>query len=181
MSLLFRDIQLCEEEESLIYYRYDPKNAFSKRLLHYKDSEKYYAFGDFQKKTNGSGLTQTFRIYLKEFIQKYEPCDSFADLYKIGIRSDGSFIWHCADAPGSMTDLNERDKKLFDYACFIDVNKFWSGFEDIRDINHEKWPMLIDAGNMNEYPDFHRLLAKSKSLGKQLVIMNRQKGKDAKV
>ena len=181
VSLLFRDIQLCEEEESLIYYRYDPKNAFSKRLLHYKDSEKYYAFGDFQKKTNGSGLTQTFRIYLKEFIQKYEPCDSFADLYKIGIRSDGSFIWHCADAPGSMADLNERDKKLFDYACFIDVNKFWSGFEDIRDINHEKWPMLIDAGNMNEYPDFHRLLAKSKSLGKQLVIMNRQKGKDAKV
>lgn len=126
-------------------------------------------------------MTQTFRIYLKEFIQKYEPCDSFADLYKIGIRSDGSFIWHCADAPGSMTDLNERDKKLFDYACFIDVNKFWSGFEDIRDINHEKWPMLIDAGNMNEYPDFHRLFAKSKSLGKQLVIMNRQKGKDAKV
>ena len=84
-------------------------------------------------------------------------------------------------APGSITDLNERDKKLFDYACFIDVNKFWSGFEDIRDINHEKWPMLIDAGNLNEYPDFHRLLAKSKSLGKQLVIMNRQKGKDAKV
>ena len=61
--------------------------------------------------------------------------------------------------------MNERDKKLFDYACFIDVNKFWSGFEDIRDINHEKWPMLIDAGNMNEYPDFHRLLAKSKRSG----------------
>ena len=36
--------------------------------------------------------------------------------------------------------------------------------------------MLIDAGNLNEYPDFHRLLAKSKSLGKQLVIMNRQNG-----
>lgn len=46
VSLLFRNMQLCEEEESLIYYRYDPKNAFSKRLLHYKDSEKYslYAF-----------------------------------------------------------------------------------------------------------------------------------------
>lgn len=176
VSLLFRNMQLSEEEESLIYYRYNPKNAFSKRLFHYRDPGRYYAFGDFQKKTNGSGLTQTFRIYLKEFIQKYESCDSFADSCKTALRSDGGFIWRCADAPGSITDLNERDKKLFDYACFIDVNKFWSGFEDIRDINHEKWPMLIDAGNTSEHPDFHKLLVQSRSLGRQLIIINRQNG-----
>ena len=174
--LLFKDMRLCEEEESLIYYRYDPKNAFSKRLLHYKDPEKYYDFGDFQKKTNGSGLTQTFRIYLKEFIQKYEPCDSFTDLCKTVLCSDGSFIWHCVDVPRFITDLNERERKLFDYDCYLEVSKFWSGFEYIRNMNHEKWPMLIDAGGMNEYTDFHKLLVKSKSLGKQIVIMNRQNG-----
>lgn len=170
--LLFKDIRLCEEEESLIYYRYDPKNAFSKRLLHYKNSEKYYAYGDFQKKTNGSGLTQTFRSYLKDFIQKNGACNSFTDSYKTKLRPDGSFIWHCVNVPGSLTALNERDKKLFDYNCYIEVHKFWSGFEDIRDMNHEKWPMLIDAGGMNEYAGFQELIVKSKALGKQMVIMN---------
>ncbi len=172
VSILFRNMRLCEEEEDLIYYRYDTKNAFSNRLLHYKDPEKYYALGDFQKKTNGFGSTQTFRTYLKEFIQKYGAYDSFTGLYKAELRSDGSFIWYCPTLPNFTAVLNDREKKLFDYYCYIEVNKFWCGFEDIRDINHEKWPMLIDAGNLSEYIGFHKLLAKSKGLGKQSIVFN---------
>lgn len=172
-SLLFRNMRLCEEEEDLIYYRYDPKNAFSNRFLHYKDPEKYYAFGDFQKKTNGSGSTQTFRTYLKEFIQKYGTYNSFTNSYKAGLRSDGSFIWYSHTLPNFTADLNDLEKKLFDYDCYIEVNKFWCGFEDIRDINHEKWPMFIDAGDLYAYSGFHKLLAKSKGLGKQMIVMNR--------
>ena len=172
-SLLFRNIRLCEEEEDLIYYRYNPKNAFSNRFLHYKDPEKYYAFGDFQKKTNGFGSTQTFRIYLKEFIQKYGTNGSCTDPYKAELRSDGSFLRCCPTLPHFIADLSEREKKLFDYDCYIEVNKFWCGFEDIRDINHEKWPMLIDARDLSEYIGFHKLLAKSKGLGKQMIVMNR--------
>ena len=176
VSILFRNMRLCEEEEEdLIYYRYDTKNAFSNRILRYKDPEKYYALGDFQKKTNGSGSTQTFRIYLKEFIQKYGTYDSFTDSYKAELRSDGSFVRHCPTLPYSIADLNEREKKLFDYDCYIEVNKFWCGFEDIRDINHEKWPMLIEAGDLSEYIGFRKLLAKSKGLGKQMIVMNRLK------
>ncbi len=172
VSILFRNMRLCEEEEDLIYYRYDTKNAFSNRLLHYKDPEKYYALGDFQKKTNGFGSTQTFRTYLKEFIQKYGTNDSFTDSYKAELRSDGSFIWYYPTLPNFTAVLNDREKKLFDYYCYIEVNKFWCGFEDIRDINHEKWPMLIDAGNLSEYIGFHKLLAKSKGLGKQSIVFN---------
>ncbi len=172
VSILFRNMRLCEEEEDLIYYRYDTKNAFPNRLLHYKDPEKYYALGDFQKKTNGFGSTQTFRTYLKEFIQKYGTNDSFTDSYKAELRSDGSFIWYCPTLPNFTAVLNDREKKLFDYYCYIEVNKFWCGFEDIRDINHEKWPMLIDAGNLSEYIGFHKLLAKSKGLGKQSIVFN---------
>ncbi len=172
VSILFRNMRLCEEEEDLIYYRYDTKNAFPNRLLHYKDPEKYYALGDFQKKTNGFGSTQTFRTYLKEFIQKYGTNDSFTDSYKAELRSDGSFIWYCPTLPNFTAILNDREKKLFDYYCYIEVNKFWCGFEDIRDINHEKWPMLIDAGNLSEYIGFHKLLAKSKGLGKQSIVFN---------
>ena len=174
VSILFRNMRLCEEEEEdLIYYRYDTKNAFSNRILRYKDPEKYYALGDFQKKTNGSGSTQTFRTYLKEFIQKYGTYDSCTYSYKAELRSDGSFVRCCPTLPHFIADLNDRGKKLFDYDCYIEVNKFWCGFEDIRDINHEKWPMLIDAGDLSEYIGFHKLLAKSKGLGKQMIVMNR--------
>ena len=129
--------------------------------------------GDFQKKTNGFGSTQTFRTYLKEFIQKYGTCDSFTDSYKAGLRSDGSFVRCCPTLSHFIANLNDQEKKLFDYYCYIEVNKFWCGFEDIRDINHEKWPMLIDAEDLNDYTGFHKLLAKSKGLGNQMIIMNR--------
>ncbi len=171
-SSLFGNMLLCKEEESLIYYRYDPKNAFSNRLLQYRDPEKYYALEDFQKKTNGFGLTQTFRAYLKDFIRKYGTCDYFTDSYKTELRSDGRFILHCPELPNFTADPNEQEKKLFDFYCYIQVNKFWCGFEDIRDMNHEKRPMLIDAGELNEYTGFHKLLAESKGLGKQMILMN---------
>ena len=33
--------------------------------------------------------------------------------------------------------------------------------------------MLIDAGDLYAYSGFHKLLAKSKGLGKQMIVMNR--------
>ena len=85
----------------------------------------------------------------------------------------------CAIAPGYIIDPDELEKKLSDFGCFLEVNKFWDGFENIRDMNHEKWPMLIDAGDMGEYIGFHELLVKSKSMGKQTIIMNSQKAAKA--
>ena len=41
-EILFGSIRLCEEEESLTYYRFNRKNIYSERFLHYKDPDKYY-------------------------------------------------------------------------------------------------------------------------------------------
>lgn len=41
VSMILRDIRLCEEEESLTFYRYNPKDVYSERFLHYKDPDKY--------------------------------------------------------------------------------------------------------------------------------------------
>lgn len=172
VAFLFRNMQLCEEEEELTYYRYDPKNAFSERFLHYKDPERYYSLDGFHKRTNGAGSTQSFRICLGEFIKKYGFRDPFPDVCKIGLCADGSFIGYSADAPGRIVDLNAVDKKLFDYSCYLAVNEFWGGFEDIRDINHEKWPMIVDAEDMRGHIGFKELLVKSKSLGRQLLVLS---------
>lgn len=179
VSMLFGGVKLCEEEESLTYYRYDQKNDFSTRLLHYMDPEKYYSFGDFQRKTNGFGFTKAFRIYLKEYFKKHGACGSFTDLCKTEPCPDGWFIQCRVNVPGNITDPHELEQKLYDFGWYLEVNKFWDGFENIRDMNHEKWPMLIDAGDMGEYIGFHELLVKSKSMGKQTIIMNSQKAAKA--
>lgn len=179
VPMLFGGVKLCEEEESLTYYRYDQKNNFSTWLLHYKDPEKYYSFGDFQRKTNGFGFTKAFRIYLKEYFKKHGACGSFTDLCKTEPCPDEGVFQCCTDAPGDIIDPDELEKKVCDFGCFLEVNKFWDGFENIRDMNHEKWPMLIDAGDMGEYIGFHELLVKSKSMGKQTIIMNSQKAAKA--
>ena len=139
VSKIFRDIRLCEEEENLTYYQYDPKNAFAERFLCYKDPDKYYSLGDFQKKTAGTGLTRSFRVSLAAYIREHEPCHSFLEKY---------------------------DKKLFDYKCFLCVNEFWDNFENIRDMNHEKWPLIIDTKNLQRNMDLMEAL----SLGRQLIV-----------
>ena len=121
--------------------------------------------------TNGIGLTKSFRSYLAEYIRKYEPCGLFSGEYKIKLCSDGRFIGCSANGSNSITDSNEFNKKLFDYKCYLDVNKFWNEFEDIRDMNHEKWPMIIDATDLQEHIDFKKFLKKT-GLYRQLILMN---------
>ena len=170
-DLILRDIRLCEEEESLVYYRYNPKDVYAERFLHYKDPDEYYPVGGFQKRTNGLGLTRSFRACLAEYIKKYEPYNLFSDGNKIELCSDGRFIGCSAIGPGSITDHNEFNKKLFDYKCYLDVNNFWGDFEDVRDMNHEKWPLIIDAEDLQEHIKFKELLKKT-SLGRQMIVMN---------
>ena len=171
VSLILRNIRLCEEEESLIYYRYDPKNFYAERFAHYKDPDKYYPYGDFQKRINGTGITRSFRAYMAEYIRKYETSDFLSFGYKIKLCQDGRFIGCGANIFNSVTDSDDCFKKLFDYKCYLDVNDFWSGFEDIRDMNHEKWPMIVNSEDFNGHPGFKELFKKSNS-GRQLIIIN---------
>ena len=168
---ILRNIQLCEEEESLIYYRYDPKNFYAERFLHYKDPDKYYPDGDFQKRTNGTGMTRSFRAYLAEYIRNYETFNLLSYGHKIELCSDGRFVGCSAKVYNSPAESVDYVKKLFDYKCYLDVNDFWSGFEDIRDMNHEKWPMIVDSEDFNGHLDFKELFKKS-NLGRQLIIIN---------
>ncbi len=171
VSLIFRDIRLCEEEESLVWYRYSSKSIYAERLLHYKDPDTYYPAGDFQKRTNGWGLMRSFRACLSEYIKKYEPISLFSDKGFINLCPDGRFVRCDAKEAGPIDTPPALHNKLFDYTCFLAVNCFWSRFEDIRDINHEKWPLIMDAENSQEQMEFKELLEKT-GLGRQMIIMN---------
>ena len=160
-ALIFRNIRLCEEEESLVFYWYNPREAYDKRFLHYKDPDKYYTNGEFKKRTNGLGLTRSFRAYLAEYIKNHDICN---------LLLIGRFMGGSVNGVNSITDLGGVDKKLFDYKCYLAVNDFWTGFENIRDMNHEKWPIIIDAEDLYEHKEFKELLAKP-CLERQMIVM----------
>ena len=141
-SKIFRHIRLCKEEENLTYYRYTSKDAYAERFLHYKDPDKYYPLGIFQKITDGMGLTQTFRTCLSEYIKTYEPCVV-------------------------------TDNKLFDLEYYLSVNKFWSSFENVRNMHHEKWPMIINVTNFQKTEDFKAQIVKALDLGRQLITIEK--------
>lgn len=137
-SKLFRSIRLCEEEEALTYYRYNGKDRYSERFLHYKDPERYYKNGEFQKRTDGAGLTRSFRACLTEYMKVH--------------KADGT------------------DRRQVDFLCYLHVIKFWDCFQDIRDMHHEKWPIIIEAGEQFGNPDFAELLETQGALGRQLLL-----------
>ena len=137
-SKLFRSIRLCEEEETLTYYRYNGKDRYSDRFLHYKDPERYYEGSEFQKKTDGAGLTRSFRACLSEYMKVHR--------------------------------VDETDRRRADFLCYLHVIKFWNGFQDIRDMHHEKWPIIIETEEQYGNADFAELLETQDTLGRQLLL-----------
>ena len=167
---LFRSIRLCEEEKILTYYRFSRRNNYAERFLHYKDPDKYYSPGEFQKLTDGMGTTRSFRACLAEYIRDYKT-EIFPKYgCEVDLLSDGRFVSSGANSSNDDISVNEADTKLFDFLCYIDVNAFWGRFEDIRNMNHEKWPMIIDAVDLLNSPDYDELRSKAISLGRQLII-----------
>lgn len=167
---IFHSIRLCEEEEGLTHFCFDKKNVYAERFLHYKDPDKYYFPGEFQKLTDGAGTTRSFRACLSKYIRDYEPDVTPLMEYKMGILSDGRFVCYDANSPNTITKLEDGDLRLFDYLCYLDVNDFWNSFEEIRDMNHERWPMIIDAADLVNAPNFNELLTKSYGLQRQLIL-----------
>ena len=135
---MFRSIRLCEEEEALTYYRYNGKDRYSDRFLHYKDPERYYKGSEFQKKTDGVGLTRSFRACLAEYMKVHR--------------------------------VEETDRRRADFLCYLHVIKFWDCFQDIRDMHHEKWPIIIEAGEQYGNAEFAELLVTQDTLGRQLLL-----------
>ena len=66
--------------------------------------------------------------------------------------------------------VDETDRRRADFLCYLHVLKFWNGFQDIRDMHHEKWPIIIEAGEQYGNAEFAELLVTQSALGRQLLL-----------
>ncbi len=133
-------IRQCEEEERLSRFVFDKNDRYSYRFKRYKDIERYYTPGRFSELTDGIGNTKLFRSCLRDHIKTYIPqTPAFNKDCRIVLRDTGQFAIESVE-PGA---LNDRQEALFEYLCFLEVNRFWKSVQEVRDFHHAPWPLFI--------------------------------------
>ena len=117
--------------------------------------------------------TKTFHRHLYNYIRSFvpEPLGSKKN-YLISINQQGKFEVLLPGFEGEI-HLSETEKRLFSYICFLNVAEFWAGFERMRDLHHEKKPLLIQdfLEFLDEGADISSLLVRTQKLHRQIIIL----------
>ena len=131
------------EERSLMCFDDFEKQNYPLRLAFYKDN-KYFYKGKFSILTNGIGETRSFRAFTNEFIKNFKPelIGKKNDLW-LSLKENGEFVVTKGRNGKVTTDLSGKDLLMYNLICFINLVRFWEEFNEIRDINTEKSPIVI--------------------------------------
>ena len=140
---------LEEEECSYFINRYDYSRYvpfaeldFAKKLTDYRQGLQEENRQMFSARTDGIGLTHTFRKVLKNFCDKFLP-----QQLRIEKR-----LWLTMDDEGSFSakdvsprkDLSATEDTLLQYFCFLEVNRFWGEVQKAMRRTVQK-PLFIGA------------------------------------
>lgn len=134
---------MSAEERSLMCFDDFEKENYPLRLAYYKDN-KYFYKGKFSALTNGIGETRFFRAYLNEFIKNYKPelFNIENDLW-LSLKDNGEFVVIKGGQGKVISDLSKEDLFRYNLLCYINLIRFWDEFNQIRNINTEKMPVVI--------------------------------------
>ena len=159
----------CEEQNGAeLFGGWEPYIPL--RLFDYYDRDIWDVLSD---RTDRLIDTKTFHRYLYNYIGSFvpEPINSKKN-YFISINQQGKFEVMLPGFKGEI-HLSETEKRLFHYICFLNVAEFWAGFEKIRDLHHEKKPLLIQdfLEFLDEGADISSLLARTQKLHRQIIIL----------
>ncbi len=126
------------EEDNLCFYQNGKFKNHALRLSEYKDFEYFYSRNRFIIQTKGACTSRTFRGKLWEYIKNFKPqrINPKKD-YFIKINEKGEFF-----VDGN-PNLSASELNLFDFLCYLNVIEFWESFQEIKDLNHIKKPIII--------------------------------------
>ncbi len=166
-------LNMSPEERSFMYFDDFEKENYPLRLAYYKDN-KYFYKGEFSARTNGIGETRSFRAYLNEFIKSYKPelINKEKDLW-LYLKDNGEFVVTKGEQGKRSSPLSKDEDLLFNLFCYINLVRFWDEFNEIRNFNTEKIPVVIklskDFSLCSEFT-LNYLLNISRELNMQVVI-----------
>ena len=147
----FSLVKKSVEESFVTSFEYKSKQNYPLRLVFYKDS-KYYFKGRFSEMTNGVGVTRSFQAFLSSFIKDFEPeqINQEKDLW-LCLKETGEFVVTKGEAGEEITDFSEADFLKYNLICFLKLVKFWGEFNNLRNINAVKTPLIIITSAKNEF------------------------------
>lgn len=165
-------ISHCTEQDTID--NFDGRdNSFSLRLCWYRDSDDYEAPKDLHSRSNYVVSTKTFRSHLIRYIKAFEP-EPINNIknYKATINNQGKFEVVYPGVSGEIL-LSETEEKLFLYICFLNIAEFWADVENIRNMHHEKKPLIIKnfIEFLDQTTDIDGLIARTTKLGRQVIIL----------
>ncbi len=158
------------EETFVTSFEYKSKQNYPLRLAFYKDS-KYYFKGRFSEMTNGVGVTRSFQAFLSSFIKDFEPeqINQEKDLW-LNLKENGEFVITKGEAGEETTDFSEDDFLKYNLLCFMELVIFWDEFNNLRNINAIKTPVVIKLPD-NFIFDLNCLIEKVIRIKSQYVIL----------
>ncbi|MBP3369426.1 MAG: hypothetical protein J6L85_01630 [Clostridia bacterium] len=165
----------CEEQDMSELFDGKEKMCFL-RLLRYANEEMFYERGDLSRRTDGMSELRAFRAYLRAFIRDFRP-ERIRDgkKYEIVLKRNGAYSIQCEGREYMSVYLSETEQKLFSYLCFLRTVEFWSGFEDLRNFNGVKKPLIIRnfLERLDESVDTDALIRRASELGRQVIVISR--------
>ena len=158
------------------YYRYVPfaELDYSKKLAEYQKALQEENRQEFSERTDGAETTQTFRRELKKFCYGFLPQPiRIEKQLLLMMDEDGSFL--TKDVQTRM-DLSATEEILFQYLCFLEVNRFWSEVQKLMGRTAKK-PLFISAlpDHIDFCVDLTQLLEQTLELNRQVFLFTGDK------
>ena len=160
----------CLEKDALDAFNGQDK-TLPLRLCWYRNCDDTPA--DVSNRTERRIDLKTFRAYLVEYIKSFQPEPiNCKKNYLTAISPGGRFTVFDPGRSGDVR-LSETEEKLFLYICFLNIAKFWTDIEGIRDLHHEKKPLVIwnFLEFLDESTDISALVARTVKLHRQIIIL----------
>ena len=130
------------EQDSMESFNGDD-TTLSKRLSLYSGYDTVSASDTLEARTGYLSKTRSFHLcatrMIKEYTQERIVCAGSLGIY---LGNDGVFKVLCDREIGSPS-LSDTENRLFLYICFLNIVRFWEEFQSIRDLHHEKKPLLV--------------------------------------
>lgn len=164
------------------FYRYDDvvfDCAARKSVLRYFDLLSVYKKRDFDERKESLLLRRSkekaFRVLLNEYIVGFKPrqISERKSLY-FDVTPQGKFI--AAKKSGDKSfrcDLSASEQTLFDFLCFIEINKFRQIVNSVKDFNYKEKPLILVnfPDFLDESFDYISFLRKQK-LNRKIIIVS---------
>ena len=118
---------------------------------------------------------QAFHAHLLRYIKDFQPERiNCAKKYMIGLDLRGQFRVFHPEYPGEV-HLSETEEKLFLYTCFLNLAEFWDRFEAVRNLHHEKKPLVIQnfLEHLDASTDLSRLKERTVRLNQQILVLTK--------